>query len=488
MKLFPICTAEESAQLDKNTIRDFHLNDETLMELAGAKIADKLLSNSYSSLLFLCGPGNNGGDALVVARHFLLARPDSTCFFYLLNPTSNNSLFKKNLARIHVLSAKSNIHFISELNQTDNFDIVIDGLFGTGLNREFDESTKALISTMNKFENTQRISIDIPSGLHASTGNIDSIAFNANVTYSIGAKKLGFYLNDGIKTSGKIEPIEIGFHYDSVPISHFELNKNDFKPKNAARLHKYEQGMVYVIAGSEGLSGAAYLASQAALVAGAPAVQLIYPKGLFPVFDCLLPEVLKSGIGEESDRFFTSTHLETVLEIISNRKGVVILGPGLGRKKETIQFVEKLFLNIDLPLIVDADALLAIDSETKFKSDKVVLTPHLGELSHLTKQEIQNDSQRIELAKKLAFQKNCFVFSKGFYGCLISPETITYFLPHSNEFFRKTGFGDVFSGWMGTQLLLEQDIFTAFALTSFQIFDKTLRYAPQELRPEHLIH
>src|SRR5690606_2553822 len=135
------------------------------------------------------------------------------------------------------------------------------------------------------------------------------------------------------------------------------LPENIVPAKTSTRKHKYDDGYVTIIAGSEGLSGAAFLAAKAALAAGAPAVELVYPKGLYPVFDILLPDVIKIAIGDDSDRFFKSSHLAEINQLLAKGNRTIVLGPGLGRQKETREFVHQLIPALNGKTLIDADAL-----------------------------------------------------------------------------------------------------------------------------------
>ena len=487
MQSLPILDASQIQHLDELTKQKYILPNDMLMELAGAKMAEFIQEKHYHSILLLCGKGNNGADALVIARHLILSQNNVHVYIFCLDESSSNPLFQLNFSRLTSISS-SNYSFIKREDiSTKHVDCIIDGLFGTGLNRPLSEDLNSLISEVNNINSAAKHSIDIPSGLNASTGVVSTVSFKADTVLSIGPKKIGFYLNDGANQNADIKSFSNGHDYSLIDCANFEIEYNLIKSKNLTRKHKYDDGFVQIIAGSEGLSGAAYLACKAALASGAPAVQLLYPKGLFPVFDCLLPEVLKVGIGETTDRFFTSNHFDALISEIEVKKGSLLIGPGLGRNKETMDLLSKLLPLIGKPLILDADALHVLNNSIKFSHANVILCPHIGELSVISHSKIDSDLDRLNWSKAIAKSYNCTVFSKGTYGWISQPDGKTHFLPYTNHHFRKTGYGDVFAGWLGCQLLENNSILQTIITTSIELYSKAIQYSPNELRPEHMV-
>lgn len=492
MKFRPVLTAEQARELDQKTIANYHFSQDSLMESAGLRIANRLESISENSFLFLVGFGNNGGDALVALRHLALSSKETKLFLYELNPESKNSNYKLNRSRLNDLIKRGRIEVFFELPKSFS-GCIVDGLFGSGLSRDLSENICSLISWVNN-QKAFRVSIDVPSGLDSTSGIVKPIAIKANLTLTIGFKKVGFFYNDGVLQTGKIEILSIGFDQELIKSMYFELDvldESDFlvsSKSNPERNHKYDEGFVSIIAGSEGLSGAAYLASKAALAAGAAAVQLFYPAGLYPVYDILLPEVLKKPIGNDSDRYFKPEHIEELFEKLNaSSKQTIVLGPGLGSKKETEQFVNSFLKRNNFPLIVDADALSVITDIKDDSNFPIICTPHIGELKKMTGKKINTDFDRVEIARSLAIEKSIHIFSKGTMGCFIEPEGTVYFLPFSNSKLKKTGYGDVFSGWLGRNWLILNNPRDAFFQSAIELFEKAKPYSSDDLSPEHLI-
>jgi len=492
MNFRPVLTVEQARELDLITLATYHFSKDSLMESAGLRIANRLESISENSFLFLVGFGNNGGDALVALRHIALSSKEITLFLFELNPESKNSNYKLNRSRLNDLIDTGRIEILHELPKSFS-GCIVDGLFGSGLSRNVNKDICSLISWVNN-QKAFRVSIDVPSGLDSTSGFAKPLAIKADLTLAIGFKKIGFFYNEGVLFTGKIEILSIGFDQNLIKPIYYELDEyNDStstinKKFRAERSHKYDEGFVSIIAGSAALSGAAYLASKAALVAGAAAVQLFYPAGLYPVYDILLPEVLKYPIGKKSDRYFKPEHIEELFERLTNStKHSIVLGPGLGIEKETQQFIHSFLKKNSFPLIVDADAL-AIFAEIKDDfTFPIICTPHIGELRKMTGKAINSDFDRVEYARFFAMEKSIYIFSKGTMGCFIEPDGKVYFLPFSNSKFKKTGYGDVFSGWLGRNWLIFKNPRDACFNSAIELFEKATPYSTDDLSPEHLI-
>lgn len=488
MKFKPVLTAEHARELDRKTIEAYQFSEDTLMELAGLRIATRLESIQENTFLFLAGFGNNGGDALVALRHLALSTKETTLFLYELDPDSTNSNYRLNRDRLDKLIKRNRVHLIKELPEAFT-GCIVDALFGSGLSRNLSEPICSVITWVNS-QTAYRVSIDVPSGLDSTTGLAKPISIQADLTLTIGYKKTSFFYSDGIRCAGKIEALVIGFDTQLIKPTYFELESDsiDLEKSSSNRTHKYDEGYVSIIAGSEGLSGAAYLSAKAALAAGAAAVKLYYPAGLYPVYDILLPEVLKSPIGNEQDRFFKLKHIDELFEKLhTSSKQIIVLGPGLGKSEESQDFIKTFLSKNIFPIIIDADALAPFSELEENFNFPIICTPHLGELRKMTRKALQSDSERIEQARLLAQKKSIFIFSKGTMGCFIKPNGNSYFLPFTNEKLRKTGYGDVFSGWLARNWLILSNPLDAFFQSSLELFEKAKPYSSDELSPEHLI-
>ncbi|TNE73969.1 NAD(P)H-hydrate epimerase [bacterium] len=481
----PIYTAEQSRELDAKTMQKYQLSDDVLMELAGAKATDFIGTLPVNHVLLLIGPGNNGGDGWVIARHLALQSNIEKIWIYEPFPEKRGKLNRLNAQRVESFVLTDKIVFLQNLD-TIKADVIIDALFGTGLNKPIPEDIVSIIKRVNTL-NAIKVSIDCPTGLDSTTGDLLPIAYKADYTLTFGGKKLGFFLNEAQLMTGKIIVLPIGFDHQLVSTNYSELPETFLGAKPSNRKHKYDDGYITLIAGSEGLSGAAFLAAKAALVAGAPAVELLYPKGLYPVFDILLPDVLKIGIGNDSDRHFKSNHLAEIQQLLEKGNRTVVLGPGLGRQNATSEFVHQLIPSLRGKTLIDADALTLLSDYSQSLPKNCILTPHWGELATLSAKKINSDYERIQTASNMAVSKQVWVFSKGTFGALCSPDGSVSFLPFSNELFRKTGFGDVFSGYFAGIWQNNDSILDTFLETSITLRNKAKPFSPTDLTPNHLL-
>lgn len=456
---YHLCSSEQCRRMDERTINEFGIDGFTLMEIAGTKAADFILSEiDYRSHgLFICGKGNNAGDALVVAR--ILSEKDHPVTICFVGGT--DSLSKDTSKNFELLKKlKGNITFVEWDSDFDfrEYDFVVDGMFGTGLNSEVRAPYDEVINEVNQSNKTV-FSLDLPSGLHADTGRKMGNAVLADFTITFGAQKTGFYLNEGYEHSGEIVLCELPFpnHFKekSAYLIHEDwLSKSNAHPKQ--REHKYDGGVLYIIAGSEGLTGAAVLAAQSAWGTGVGAVVLITPKGLLNIYEKNLTQIIKKPVGTDTDTHFSTSHFEQVQSILNEKPGSLLIGPGLGRDPETINFVQELLSDFSGNVVIDADALFALsESDSWKKPDNAnwILTPHPGELKNLLASEIQDGFDRLIQVSKTAKEEDITILSKGFPCILGTTSGDTYLTGYDTRIFSRAGFGDILAGKVSGYLL-----------------------------------
>lgn len=453
-----LSSAEQCRRMDARTINEFGIDGFTLMEVAGTKAADFILAETDvdSHALFFCGKGNNTGDALVIAR--VLSEKGysiSICFVEGTESLSENT--EKNFQLLKKLSG--DIRFIdwnSDLRFSE-FDFIVDGMFGTGLNSDVRATYKEVIQSINKSSTV--FSLDLPSGLHADTGRTMGVAIKADFTLTFGTLKTGFYLNDGFNLSGDIILCELPFPNHFKEKSAFLIDENwalKSDSKAIQRAHKYDGGVLYIIAGSEGLTGAAILASRSAWATGIGAVILITPKGLLRIYEEQLIQIIKKPIGTHEDVFFSEDHLEEVKSILNEKPGTLLIGPGIGRNPSTINFVQQLLSDFEGNVVIDADALFAISAATELNkptNSTWILTPHPGELKTLLDADISDDFDRLVQVIQLATEKKVTILSKGFPGIIGTTSGDAYLTGYDTRIFSRAGFGDVLAGKLSAFLL-----------------------------------
>lgn len=472
-----LATAEQSRHADRYTMEQLDLSGDTLMEIAGNGAADKLADHlpPASRILLVCGKGNNAGDALVAGR-ILMDKGHRIMIYPVMGHGGFTAETQKNYDRLLSLAGKTGHEVPVWSDWPDDTsmqalpDVIIDGIFGTGLKREVSGPAGAVIRRINA-TGLPVCSMDIPSGLNCDTGEIMGSAVRARWTVQFGLRKLGCYLGEGPNHSGERSLVPLPFPSAATASIGVRLvdEQRELLPylrqhRRTAALHKYSNGVVYVIGGSAGLSGAPLYAARAAWSLGMGAVFLVHPSGHHSSPGTAAPELIKIPVGSPDSTCFTENDAEFILEMIQERPGVVILGPGSGRDPRTMNFVRRVIAGTQSPLVVDADGLRAITgNDNPFKNRQgdapAVLTPHPGELSAMMDNlhgtgsglnqpgDRQTDSNRFHAAIELAGTYGATVVSKG------SPVIITgggtnrsLLTGYDTTLFCRAGFGDVLSG------------------------------------------
>lgn len=457
---YQLFTAESSRELDRRTIQDFGIDGFTLMEIAGTRAADFILSyiDKGDKGLICCGRGNNAGDALVVAR-ILVEHGVHIDLHWVDGVDALSPDTEKNYQLLKKLHSGLIQEILLDQKDINQYSFIVDGMLGTGLNSDVQSPYKEVIETIN--ESTATIfAMDIPTGLHADNGVIMGTAVQADFTLAFGSLKIGYYQNSAYEVCGDIIFCELPFPSTLKNSSDFLLDENwvnnlttDKKP----RLHKYDGGVVYVLAGSEGLTGAAILASLSAWNTGVGAVVLITPKGLLSAYEEHLVHIIKKPVGDNSDTRFHIKHLDEVMRILNEKPGVLLIGPGLGREAQTLQFAEAIGNQFQGEMVIDADALLAFsnsDFESKHSESTRIYTPHVGELNFF---DSDNELNRLEKAKKISGKLNAEVVSKGLPTIIASPNGETISTAYDTRIFARAGFGDVLAGKIAGYFLLTKD-------------------------------
>lgn len=412
-----------------------------LMEKAGmavAELARDLLESHEDSILIIAGPGNNGGDALVAARYLkqnwhkvtvaLIAEPSKL-------PTDAA------VACDAWIAAGGSLH--AHIPDHTRFELVIDGLFGIGLQRPLQGAYADIVSQINQLT-CPILSIDTPSGLDADTGRILGAAVKASHTLTFLGLKPGLYTLEGPDHAGTILFSDLGVEADKFIASPGRLLEQQMfipalppRPRNS---HKGTFGSVAVVGGSEGMTGAALLSARAALLIGSGRVYAGLLSDSAPLIDPLHPELmLRRAAG-----------LEQNVEA-----SCAVVGPGLGRSSQARRSLET-WLQQPVPLVLDADALqligmhAAIRSLLQKRSHASVITPHPGEAARLlgrSTAEIQQD--RIASALQLAHELRVSVVLKGAGTVCAEPNGDWYINTTGNPGLASAGTGDVLAGIIG---------------------------------------
>lgn len=446
-----VCNADQARELDAHTQRVLGIGSLQLMEAAGlgAALMIKQHHPNGTSVLVLAGPGNNGGDGLVVAR--ILSQ--------IGYPVHVHALGSLHTEQSSYLSSLGAITHCTSIEEWPSAGIIVDALFGIGLSRGLDGDAARMIEAANASGRTIW-SIDIPSGLDATNGAVAVAAIRATQTVAMGCYKSGYYSGEGPDRCGTIHLIPLGFPSYKCEESKLDVMfASDESPlKRQEGRHKYENGVVHVIGGSSGMSGAVVMAANAAWRSGCGAVMVHVPSGLLPRIDAHLIQQVKIGHGSPTDTRFQASHTESVLERIAQKPGVILIGPGMGQEVATQDFIRAISAETSECLVVDADALSAVYGSTR---GNMVLTPHPGELAGLVGSDVSDWSRRLEAGRRLASRMDSIVVSKGQPTVVIRPDGCATLTGYDTRLFSRMGFGDVLAGTIAAFCSFETQRVTA---------------------------
>ena len=436
---------------------------QVLMEIAGRSAAQealKLWHNDPGLVSIFCGRGNNGGDGMVVARYLhIWGVPVSVCLVDKSSDakmsTEEGQVNRKILEKLGVEIVGADHSPATELTECT---LVVDALFGTGLDRKVEAPFRAVIDAINCSGKTV-LSVDIPSGINSDNGKIMGVAVRADHTVTFGYLKPGLLSNPGAGLSGDLTIVDIGLpelSWEQDPV--ISLITCDYVrallPARPSESNKGTYGTVLTIAGSLGMSGATLLASDSALRVGAGLALLATPKSL--VIHLPPTEVIYIPIDETKELSISSGAIKD-LEPHLEKTSAIVLGPGLSTHDDTVkfvhEFVSKTLPDVKKPCIIDADALNAIAKNTKAfpkQAENIVITPHPKELSRLTEVSVQDiQADRIKAAKEAAEKFGCVVVLKGSHTIVAGPHGDIFINPTGNPGMATAGAGDVLSGIIG---------------------------------------
>jgi len=484
-----ILSAEQIRAWDEFTILNEPVSSIALMERAATACFEWLKQNNFegSNFSIFCGKGNNGGDGLALAR--LLAANDSQVTVHILEfGHKGTEDFQINLARLHGTSVT--IRFIQteeNLYPIPETDVIIDALFGSGLNRPLEGLTAKVVHHINAHPN-EVIAIDIPSGMFTDRSSKNNIVVKARHTLSFQCYKMCFVVAENEEFFGEVHVLDIGLLPEYLltiqPEYIFtdkELLKSWYKPRKKFS-HKGKFGHALIIAGSYGKMGAAVLASKACLHAGAGLTSAHIPTCGYVIMQTAVPEVMVKTDADE--KMITGVdELETY-----NALGI---GPGIGTSQQTEDMLKGIFQKYQKPVVIDADGLNCIAANKKLLS-KVphhsILTPHPKEFLRLfgDAQKSIDDFDRIHMAKEMAKKHQLFIVLKGYFTFIATPDNIHYFNTTGNPGMAKGGSGDVLTGII-TGLLAQSYLPLQACLLGTYLHGKAGDLAAGYLSPESMV-
>jgi len=445
-------------KLDRQAVAELGIPDIVLMENAGrstaAAVINLLEEEGSASIIILAGKGNNGGDAFVVARHLYHQEIPATVFA-TAPPEAYNGSAATNLQILLNLGIEITLIEDSDvIPDLREWDIVIDGLLGTGIKGAARGLEAEVINAIND-SGTTVIAIDIPSGVSGDTGLCEGPAVIADLTVTMCAPKRGLLLPPGRERCGRLEIAHIGYDPEDLAAEDFwlELEPEDISylvPLRSPSAHKGTVGKVIAVAGSRGLTGAAMLACRSTLVSGCGMTMLFCPASLNPIFEGRLAEVMTSPAAETDQQSLAHDALDSILQF-QEWGDLLMVGPGMGRHPESVQLVQSLLTRAELPLVIDADGLWAVAQEPQLLTEckvPVCLTPHHGEFMRLLGAEPDEVPyhQLIEPAVEFAREMGVTLVLKGAPTAVISPLGEVILNSSGNAGMATAGSGDVLTG------------------------------------------
>lgn len=442
MKIF---SAEQVKKWDAFTITHEPIASINLMERAATACCKWLIGKNFGGFHFriFCGKGNNGGDGLAIARMLIEHRCIVTVYILEFGNIGTDD-FQTNLKRLHPLS--TDIHFIQSpeffpaMNDTD---IIIDALFGTGLNKPLEGISKALVEHINRSNGTI-VSIDLPSGLYADKNSIYNTVIKAALTLSFQNYKLAFLLPENEAICGEVHLLHIGLHkdFENKEPAVFEWVDKEmvqliYKPRKRFT-HKGTYGHAALISGSYGMMGAAILSAKACLRSGVGKLTAFIPECGYGIMQTAVPEAMCMVDDEKS--LLSAPGIE--------KFNAVGIGPGIGVYPTHSNFLKEVFQKVNKPMVIDADALnvmAANKSLLQFIPSSSILTPHPKEFERLFG-KTENDFERLQLALQKSKKLNVYIILKGHYSFISTPHGKGYFNSTGNPGMATAGSGDVLTG------------------------------------------
>ncbi|SKC50487.1 NAD(P)H-hydrate dehydratase [Maledivibacter halophilus] len=451
---------DEMRLIDKISMEKYGVPGVVLMENAGVSVVNEIIDNFNLDYKFtiVCGKGNNGGDGFVVARHlhnkgyklniFVLGDKKAIKGDALINYEILTKL------GIGIKEIKNDDTLIQLKESIISYPIVIDALFGTGLSKEVQGISKKAINIINKYSK-YTISIDIPSGVGGNDGKIFGTPVEANKTVTLCLPKCGNLVYPGAEYNGKLVIKDIGIPNEAIEDIELKNNLIDIDivrqglPSRKKDTHKGSYGKANIIAGSFGMTGAAILACKSALRTGTGLLKLYVGESINHIVKTGVPEVITVPLQEMRKGVIGINHIEKIIKD-SKEANVLAIGPGCGNTSELAEIIKQVLVKVDIPIVIDADGLNVLSRDKEWfleKKSKIVITPHIGEMSRLTNMDIEEIRyDLIKVAKDFAIKWGVIVVLKGASTIIASPEGEIFINVKGNPGMATAGSGDVLTG------------------------------------------
>ncbi len=455
-----ILDAGSMRQVDRTAIEDFGIPSLVLMENAAIGLADAVAENfpEATAVAIFCGPGNNGGDGLALARHLSVRGYHvEILLFGAGKPLSVDSQAQFNICQsqgllIREVGPDDEIH--NAISAASRLDLVVDALFGIGLSRPLEGQFADLVEALNGLS-IPILAVDLPSGLNGGSDEIQGPHIQAALTVTFATPKIAHVFFPAAEVVGDVVVADLGIPPELIERAKGDLHLlvgselRDLIVPRPLSTHKGDFGHVVLVAGSVGKAGAAILAARSAVRSGAGLVTVAVPDPIVQTVDGGSLESMTLPLPCSEEGGLVPPAAENVLEF-SLDKDVIAIGPGLGLNHTTIETVHQLISESAIPMVLDADGLNAVGTRLELLRDRsadTVLTPHPGELGRLlgkTPSEVQSD--RLKIARQAAEQTRSVVVLKGHRTLVADPVAGVFVNPTGNPSMASGGSGDVLTG------------------------------------------
>ncbi|MGI6091914.1 MAG: NAD(P)H-hydrate dehydratase [Veillonellaceae bacterium] len=455
-------TAAEMRKIDQIAIETFGIPGAVLMENAGAEtarqIAAALGAVDNKMICIFAGKGNNGGDGFVAARHlYNQGAKIKVCLLGTKEVVTGDARLNLDIIirmGINVIELSDNRDWEKAKIAATFADCLVDALLGTGFTGEVTGEMARVVDIINK-SGKLIIAIDIPTGVDADTGQIRGTAVKADYTVALGLAKPGLLIYPGAQYVGKLSVADIGIPFKLLVDDSIKQNivtTGSIKAIVGSRepdAHKGTTGKAIVIAGSQGMTGAAALTATAVVRAGAGLVTLGIAESLHDIMEVKLTEVMTRPLPESVGGIIGRKALPHIEEMAA-KSNVLAIGPGLGRNDETMAVVREIIKSAECPLVIDADALNALVGYTDLLNHTKalpVVTPHPGEMARLMGLTVKDVSKdRVGIARQAAGLWGAIVVLKGARTIVAYPDGEVYINTTGNPGMATGGTGDVLTG------------------------------------------
>lgn len=419
--------------------------------LTSQQIQKKYPLSQFNHIGVIAGCGHNGGDSLVIARELFL----NGYFVQIYSPLAEKC---RDLTAQHLKYAQEiGINFVKEIEELSNCDLIIDGLFGFGITRDIEGKLAQIINKVNHWQKPI-ISIDIPSGIDTDTGIVRGNAIKATHTFCLGLWKQGLFQELALEYVGKIEKIDFGIPKNILNKFLTDHNLQLISPTMAKEClpltrpintHKYKQGHLLLICGSQQYAGAALLSAYGAISSGVGMLSVAVPNSLKSLINAQIPSALVIPCPENDQGEITS-----LPKLDFSKYQAISCGMGLTSQPEKII---QTIIEIDIPVILDADALNIIAKNQylfslllKTRKTEAIITPHQGEFNRLFPElSLKAQENRILNTQKAAESTNTIILLKGARTIITNPQSKTFIIADSTPALARGGSGDVLSGLLG---------------------------------------